>query len=64
MKFDISRKNYLVAGSNGGGERAAAMDTVVQTTKINGVNPEGYLRDTLAKIADGHPIGRIDELMP
>ncbi len=55
--------HYEVA-SDTGGERAAALYTIVQTAKLNGVNPQAYLRDTLAKIADGHPINRIDELMP
>lgn len=36
----------------------------MQTARLNGVNPEPYPRDTLAKIADGPPISRIDELMP
>jgi transposase len=40
------------------------MYTIVQTAKLNGVNPEAYLRDILAKIAEGHPINRIDELLP
>jgi transposase len=60
----LGRKNYLFAGSDKGGDRAAAMYTIVQTAKLNGVNPEAYLRDTLAKIAEGHPINRINELMP
>jgi len=60
----IGRKNYLFAGSDTGGERAAAIYTIVQTAKLNGVNPEVYLREVLAKVADGHPINRIDELMP
>jgi len=60
----LGRKNYLFAGADTGGERAAALYTIVQTAKLNGVNPQAYLRDTLAKIADGHPINRIDELMP
>ena len=60
----IGRKNYLFAGSDGGGERAAALYTIVQTAKLNGVNPEAYLRDILANIADGRPISRIDELLP
>jgi hypothetical protein len=37
---------------------------VIQTAKLNGLNPEAYLRDNIAKIADAHPINRIDELMP
>ena len=60
----LGRKNYLFAGSDTGGERAASMYSIVQTAKLNGVNPETYLRDTLTKIAQGHPISRIDELMP
>jgi len=60
----LGRKNYLFAGADTGGERAAALYTIVQTAKLNGVNPQAYLRDTLAKIADGHPINRVDELMP
>ena len=60
----LGRKNYLFAGSDAGGERAAAIYTIVQTAKLNGLNPETYLKDMLAKIADGHPINRIDELMP
>jgi len=60
----LGRKNYLFAGSDAGGDRAAAIYTIVQTAKLNGVNPEVYLRATLAKIADGHPINRIGELMP
>ena len=49
---------------SGGGDRAAAIYTVVQTAKLNDLNPEAYFRDTLAKIAEGHPINRIGELMP
>jgi transposase len=60
----LGRRNWLFAGSNTGGERAAAMYSILQTAKLNGVNPEAYLTDTLARIADGHPINRIDELMP
>jgi transposase len=60
----LGRKNYLFAGSDTGGERAAAVYTIVQTAKLNGINPEAYLRDTLRRIAEGHPINRIDELMP
>jgi hypothetical protein len=46
------------------GEQTASIYTIIQTAKLNGVNPEGYLRDTLTKIADGHPINRVDDLMP
>src|SRR5262249_33846263 len=60
----LGRKNYLFAGSDAGGERAASMYTIMQTAKLNVVNPEAYLRDTLNRIANGHPINRIHELMP
>jgi transposase len=60
----IGRKNYLFAGSDPGGERAASIYTIVQTAKLNGLNPETYLKDILTRIADGHPINRIAELMP
>ncbi len=40
------------------------MATILQTAKLNDLNPDNYLRDTLTKIAEGHPIRRIDELMP
>ena len=59
-----NRKNYLFAGSDAGGERAASIYTLVQTARLNKLNPETYLRDILAKIADGHPINRIGELVP
>jgi hypothetical protein len=60
----LGRRNWLFAGSQSGGERAAAMYSILQTAKLNGVNPEAYLTDTLSKIAAGHPINRISELMP
>jgi hypothetical protein len=58
------RKNWLFAGSDAGGKRAAAIYTLVTTAKLNGLKPETYLRDILAKIADGHTINRIGELVP
>jgi hypothetical protein len=51
-------------GSDNGGKRAAAIYTVVTAAKLNGLNPEAYLRDVLSRIAEGHPINRIDELLP
>ena len=60
----LGRKNYLFAGADSGGHGAAAMYTIVQRAKVNDLNPEAYLRDTLGKIAEGHPISRIDEPMP
>jgi hypothetical protein len=60
----LGRKNYLFCGSDSGGERAASIYTLVATAKLNGLNPETYLRDILTKIAEGHTINRIDELVP
>lgn len=59
----LGRKNYLFAGSDIGGVRAAAAYTLIETAKLNGLDPEAYLRDILGRIAD-HPINRIAELLP
>jgi len=59
----LGRKNYLFAGSDAGGERAAILYSLIGTAKLNGLDPESYLRDVLTRIAD-HPINRIAELLP
>ena len=59
----LGRKNYLFAGSDTGGERAAAMYSLIGSAKLNGIDPEAYLSHVLARIAD-HPINRIEELLP
>jgi hypothetical protein len=59
----LGRNNYLFMGSDAGGERAAAMYSLVETAKLNGLDPETYLREVLQRIAE-HPINRIDELLP
>ncbi len=59
----LGRKNYLFAGSDAGGERAAAIYGLIGTAKLNGIDPEAYLRDVLTRIPD-HPINRIHELLP
>lgn len=59
----LGRKNYLFAGSDAGGERAAALYSLIGTAKCNGLDPEAYLRHVLGRIAE-HPINRIDELLP
>jgi len=58
----IGRKNYLFAGSDAGGRRAAAMYSLIERAKLNGLNPQHYLADVLTRIAD-HPAKRIDELL-
>ena len=60
----LGRKNWLFAGSKAGGERAAAIYTVIETAKLNGLEPQAYIADVIAKIADGWPASRWDELMP
>ena len=59
----LGRKNYLFAGSDAGGERAAAIYSLLGSAKLNGIDPEAYLSAVLRRIAD-HPINRIAELLP
>jgi len=59
----IGRKAWLFAGSDRGGERAAAIYTLIETAKLNGVDSQVWLADVLRRIAD-HPASRLDELLP
>ena len=59
----MGRKNYLFMGSDSGGERAASLYSLIATAKLNGLDPEFYLRTVLARIPE-HPINRIEELLP
>jgi transposase len=59
----LGRKNYLFAGSDAGGDRAAAIYSLLGTAKLNGCNPEAFLREILARIAD-HPVNHIADLLP
>jgi transposase len=59
----LGRKNWLFAGSDAGGERAAALYSLIETAKLNGLDPEAYLRTVLDRIAD-HPVNRVSELLP
>ena len=59
----LGRKNFLFVGSEGGGKSAAIAYTLIETAKLNGVDPKAWLTDVLGRIAD-HKITRLDELLP
>jgi hypothetical protein len=59
----LGRKSWLFCGSDRGGRRAAAMYSLIVTCRMNRVDPQAWLADALARIAD-HPVGRLDELLP
>ena len=60
----LNRKNALFAGSDGGADHWAVVASLVETCKLNGVEPLAYLADILTRIVNGHPNRRIDELLP
>ena len=59
----LGRKNFLFAGSDAGGERAAAIYSLIGSAKLNGIDPEAYLRFVIERIAD-HPVNRVADLLP
>src|SRR5437660_7137658 len=59
----LGRKSWLFAGSDRGGRRAAAMYSIIVTAKMNDVDPQAWLADVLARIAE-HPVHKLDELLP
>ena len=59
----LGRKNWTFAGSDSGGDRAATIYTIIETAKLNGLDPEAYIRSLIVRI-DVHPAKRIDELLP
>lgn len=59
----LGRKNYLFVGSEAGGRAAAIAYTLIETAKLNNIDPQAWLADTLARLPD-HKITRIDELLP
>jgi transposase len=59
----IERKNYLFAGSEAGGKAAAIAYTLIETAKLNAVDPRAWLADTLARIPD-YKINKVDDLLP
>lgn len=60
----LNRKNALFAGSDGGGEHWAAIASLIETCKLNAVEPHAYLTDVIARIVAGHPQSQIDDLLP
>ncbi len=59
----LGRKSWLFAGSDRGGQRAASMYSLIVTAKMNDIDPQAWLADVLARIAE-HPASRLDELLP
>jgi transposase len=60
----LGRKNHLFAGSDGGATRWAAVASLIATAKLNNVEPFAYLRDVLERMSNGHPMSRLDDLLP
>lgn len=60
----LGRKNHLFAGSDGGAERWAVVGSLIETAKLNGVEPYAWLKDVLTRMLAGHPASRLDELLP
>src|SRR6201984_49215 len=61
--FALGRKSWLFAGSERGADRAAIMVTLIMTAKLNDIDPQAWLADVLAPIAE-HPTSRLDDLLP
>ena len=60
----LPRRNFLFLGSDAGGERAAILYTVLESAKPNGLDPQAWLSDVIDRLANGHPINRLGELLP
>ncbi|MFG1235652.1 IS66 family transposase [Xanthobacter autotrophicus DSM 597] len=60
----LGRKNHLFAGSDGGGHRWAVICSLIETAKLNDVEPYAYIADVLQRMVGGHPVNRLDELLP
>ena len=60
----LNRKNALFAGSDEGGEHWAILASLIETCKLNGINPQAYLGGVLEGVAAGHPINKLAELLP
>jgi transposase len=60
----LNRKNALFAGSDGGADHWAILASLIETCKLNGLDPQAYLADVFARLVAGHPVNRLDELLP
>jgi transposase len=60
----LGRKNHLFAGSDGGAARWAVIASLLATAKLNNIEPFAYLRDVLERLSGGHPMSRLDDLLP
>ncbi len=60
----LGRKNHLFAGSDGGAARWATFVSLIETARLNNVEPYAYLKDVLERMPEGHPVNRVDELLP
>jgi len=60
----LTRKNALFAGSDGGAEHWAVIASLIESCKLLGVEPHGYLADVISRIVDGHAQSRLDDLLP
>ena len=60
----LTRKNALFAGSDGGAEHWAVVASLIESCKLNAIDPQAYLTDIITKIVNGHPNSRINELLP
>lgn len=60
----MNRKNALFAGSDGGAQHWAVAASLIESCKLNAIDPQAYLADVITKIVNGHPNSRIDELLP
>ena len=60
----LGRKNHLFAGSDGGAHRWAVVASLLETAKLNGLEPYAYLKDVLERMTNGHPMSQIDQLLP
>jgi hypothetical protein len=60
----LDRKNHLFAGSDGGADRWAIIVSLLETAKLNYVEPFAYLKDVFERMTSGHPMRRLDDLLP